>query len=188
MLITDDMKDAWLQTSSGAKFTFFDPQVLHIRIEDIAASLSKQCRFNGHTKDFYSVAQHSIYVCDIVTDRAKPWALMHDGYEAYVSDIVNPMKVHLPLVKEAEHLGQEALIDRFNIPIDDKIEAEVHAADRYMVFREAAALLPNPELIKEWGLPRIPFYPQQEIGNIVGWPWQAAERLFLERFRELFHK
>lgn len=163
MLITDDMRDEWFSTFSGGKFPIFDPQFFDININDIAASTSKQCRFNGHTKRWHSVARHSVNAFNIVSPRAKPWALFHDGGEAYVSDIITPFKRHLPLVKETEEKIQQKLIERFNIPMSKAIEDEVHAADRYLVFLEAKHLLANPNHLHEWRLERIPFTPMGKV-------------------------
>lgn len=160
MIITEEMASAWFQTYSGRKFPIFAPELTDYHIEDISSSLSKQCRFNGHTKRFYSVARHSLNVFKIVSPRAKPWALMHDASEGYVSDIITPLKRYLPLAKDAEKMIQNDLIVRYGIPFDDEIEAEVHAGDQYMVFLEAEHLLKNPALLKEWSRERIPFIPQ----------------------------
>lgn len=50
---------SWLQTFTGKKIFPLNPRTEDICIADIAHSLSMQCRYNGHTKLFYSVAQHS---------------------------------------------------------------------------------------------------------------------------------
>lgn len=179
MLITEDMKGAWFQTASGRKFPIFTPELSDYYIEDISSSLANQCRFNGHTRRFYSVARHSLNVMKIVSPRAKAWALMHDAGEAYVSDIITPLKRHLPLAKETEQLIQTDLIIRFNIPYDDAIDEEVHAADRYMVFLEAEKLLRNPDLLKEWSLARIPFMPQAQ--PYLGPSLPIIDKLMFER-------
>jgi hypothetical protein len=159
MIITDEMKSAWFRTFSGRRFPIFTPRLSDYELDDIAASLSKQCRFNGHTKRFYSVAQHSLNVYRIVSEPAKGWALFHDAGEAYVSDVITPLKRHLPLVKDAEERIQDDLILRYAISYDNAIAEEVHAADRYMVFLEAETLLNNANTA-EWSLERIPFEPQ----------------------------
>lgn len=52
----------WIQVHSGGKFWPLDPRGEEVRIDDMAHALSLICRFTGHTKDFYSVAQHSVLV------------------------------------------------------------------------------------------------------------------------------
>src|ERR1035437_8999101 len=57
-----DEDQAWIQTYSGRRFCPLSPNPDAIVLQDIAHSLAMQCRFNGHCKKFYSVAQHSVYV------------------------------------------------------------------------------------------------------------------------------
>lgn len=87
----------WTQTHTGKRFEIFNPQPDAICIEDIAHSLAHICRFNGHTKKFYSVAEHSLNCARIAaaltTDPRAVWAtLMHDAHEAYTCDIPKPWR------------------------------------------------------------------------------------------------
>lgn len=88
------MKDpsGWIGTHSGLKFWPLEPDAMEICIEDIAHSLARQCRFNGHCSRFYSVAEHSIEVSRMVPAEFALWGLLHDAAEAYLGDIVRPMK------------------------------------------------------------------------------------------------
>ena len=91
-------------TASGRTF---DPRAMaadgttgSVTIEDIAHSLSHICRFGGHCERAYSVAEHSLYVADILKSRGLPAAgqlagLLHDGHEAYCGDVPTPIKVAL---------------------------------------------------------------------------------------------
>ncbi len=78
-------------------FDYLNPEFADIDIETIAHSLSLNCRFNGHTKYFYSVAQHSLNVMSAVKNELKNplttlIALFHDVVEAFISDIPSPLK------------------------------------------------------------------------------------------------
>lgn len=73
-----------------------------IDIVDIAHHLSLICRFNGACKEFYSVAQHSIYVASMVTEKDKLAALLHDAHEAYCGDFIRPWKYAIPDLKKFE--------------------------------------------------------------------------------------
>lgn len=92
---------SWIQTYSGKKFSFVDPQPEDITIIDIVNHLGKMCRFNGATKVFYSVAQHSIHVSQLCSTEAivnsclEYDGLMHDSGEAYYGDITTPLKILL---------------------------------------------------------------------------------------------
>jgi 5'-deoxynucleotidase YfbR-like HD superfamily hydrolase len=85
----------WMQTFSGVHFYPFNPKPEDVRIEDIAHALSNICRFSGHTRKFYSVAQHSVLVCRALAGESallQRWGLMHDAAEAYINDLIRPLK------------------------------------------------------------------------------------------------
>ena len=82
----------WIGTHTGTKFWPLEPKAIEIRIEDIAHSLARQCRFNGHCGPFYSVAEHSIEVSRFVQPECALWGLLHDAAETYLSDLVRPVK------------------------------------------------------------------------------------------------
>lgn len=94
----------WMQTHSGRQFWPLDPRPEEIHIEDIAAALSKLCRYGGQCLRFYSVAEHCRHLASAAPDALKFAALMHDGSEAYLCDIIRPIKSHLTnyLIIEAE--------------------------------------------------------------------------------------
>jgi 5'-deoxynucleotidase YfbR-like HD superfamily hydrolase len=91
-----------IRTVSGQYVNVFEPNPATIVIEDIAHSLSMQCRFGGHLPQFYSVAQHSVY-CAYESVKSDPLAaLLHDASEAYLLDIPSPIKARLSNYKEIE--------------------------------------------------------------------------------------
>jgi hypothetical protein len=64
----DDPRGPSIITLSGAKFYIDECNVSEIPIEDIAHALSFNCRFNGHTSRFYSVAEHCVRATHQVSD------------------------------------------------------------------------------------------------------------------------
>lgn len=104
-----------IKTRTGKTFDFTDILQNQISIIDIAWSLAHQCRFNGHTERFYSVAEHSVLVSRLCYSPWRIYGLLHDAHEAYIGDIVGPLK--------------ELLSDESGI-IDDlrKIELDIDTA------------------------------------------------------------
>ena len=107
----------WLQTFTGKKIDLINPTREMVDIEDIAHALSMICRYNGHCRDFYSVAEHSVMV-EAMGSQILLWResernsgrlsvpprptseivqqslalLLHDAAEAYIGDITTPLK------------------------------------------------------------------------------------------------
>ncbi|ROR14946.1 HD family hydrolase [Erwinia sp. JUb26] len=124
----------WINTLSGKHFSFTDIDAETITIEDIAGALSNLCRFTGHVQDFYSVAQHSVYVSRLVPPEMALEALLHDAAEAYCGDVSSPLKALLP-----EYQGIENLIDmtiRFKFELPAVMSAQVKRADLIMLATE----------------------------------------------------
>ena len=120
---------SWIQTFTGRKFDVLNPRAEDVCWLDIAHSLAHQCRFNGHTKQFYSVAHHSVLASQHVPERFALRALLHDAAEAYIGDMPKPVKEQFP---------------EFSI-MEDQIMAAVHeAADlvpmRMLPFEEASEI------------------------------------------------
>ena len=120
---------------------------------DITHSLGQQCRFNGHTSRFYSVAQHSLIVAALLDmSEVAGWhtnaeALMHDAAEAYLTDLPTPLK-DLPELAEyryAERKAMRAVRERFDIQESRVAFHLVHAADRLALNLEAHLLMGGPE-------------------------------------------
>ena len=125
----------WIQTQSGVAFDLADPKPEMVVLEDIAQALAFMPRFNGHTGNWYSVAQHSVLVSRLLPKEHRMWGLMHDAHEAYTGDIVSPLKALLVFkVKEIEKRIQDAICMRFDISRDPPLC--VHEADLQMLATE----------------------------------------------------
>lgn len=108
---------AFIETFTGKKVFFEDPSPNSICIEDIAHSLSMQCRYNGHCLRFASVAEHCVLLCEnFGWGNEDAYALlMHDASEAYLSDLPRPVKYTLPSYRELEAKFDAVIAKKFNV-------------------------------------------------------------------------
>lgn len=150
-------------------------------IEDIAHALSLQCRFSGHCRYHYSVAQHSTLASIALgSGTLGLWGLLHDASEAYLVDIPKPVKQCLPAYRDAERRALKVIADVFGLPWP--VPPEVKEIDRRMVVTEARDLMPNrPEIWDPWTVGVEPFeWEIEEEENP-----RVSELLFMYRFRAL---
>jgi len=173
----------FIETYTGRRFRPLAPDPAQIDIRDIAHALSQQCRFSGHTRAPYSVAQHSVLVAHEVERQGgsreeQLWGLLHDASEAYLVDIPSPLKqTHVfAAYREAEETMMVAICNRFNLPLDEP--DIVRAADVTLLGREARDLMPfRPE---HWG------GLQPVAGKrIIPWGPFSAKDQFLFAYEEL---
>lgn len=144
MKITARRNGDWILTHSGTHFWPLDPRPEEILIDDIAHSLSNQCRFTGHVRSFYSVAEHSLHVswlCD--EDKVEAmWGLLHDASEAYLVDLPRPLKHHSEFgapYRTVEAGLMRCIAERFSLPPDEP--ESVSKADKVMLGIEARDLM-----------------------------------------------
>lgn len=90
------MIDPYILTIRGNHFDFLDMTNNRFDVEEIAHALAHLCRFSGHCKEFYSVAQHSVIVSRLAGNGHHMGGLFHDAGEAYLGDITTPLKQLLP--------------------------------------------------------------------------------------------
>lgn len=132
---------SWILTYTGRRFDLLAPRAELVSTLDIAHALSQVARFNGHTRHHYSVAQHSLLVASIVPPGLQLTALLHDATEAYVGDMVRPLKALLPDYSEIEHGIWLAICDRFNL--DPTLPSSIHEADMIALATERRDLMPE---------------------------------------------
>lgn len=196
-----------IQIRNGKAFNPIEPESYDYDVEDIAHSLCTKARFNGHTRYadgrplLYSVAQHSVHVCDLVQMARRgivpgwDWdnspspgllGLFHDGPEFAIDDIVRPVKKAIgPMVTQIEDRLMADMIRRFNIPTNTGINEAVRRVDNLILFLERDALMGTPEKpwINEFDHPRLSIF--DVIPEFHVWsPLEAKER-FLRKHREL---
>jgi uncharacterized protein len=132
----------WIQTFSGLVMYPLDPRVSEICIEDITHALSNLCRFTGHTKTFYSVAEHSVRVSWECDPADALWGLLHDASEAYLADMSRPMKRSPgfgPIYMEAEARLMRVICLKFGL--SPECPESVKVADTRLLMTEKRDLM-----------------------------------------------
>jgi len=131
-----------------------------------------------------SVAEHSVHCSNHVASGHELTALMHDATEAYVGDMIRPIKMFIPDFKEMEDLVWGAVASKFGLPVD--MPKEVHVVDNLILVTEARDLL-GPGLMREWGLDIDPI-DTLDIDRNGREPWSSAvaHDMFMSRFDELY--
>lgn len=120
----------YLKTRTGLLY-WERPQDYRFTVEEIAESLARQCRFNGHL-GWESVAVHSVRVARRLEHMPPPVrlaALLHDAHEAYTGDVPGPLlRAGLagPLVAIGHAIQREIL--RQLAPQCASLAVEEHAA------------------------------------------------------------
>ncbi len=188
MTIVEDMSKNAMQTFTGKMFDVFDPDPNEIDIFDIAHHLSLMTRFNGACKWFYSIAQHSVKCSNQAVDYHYPRPseeklalalLMHDAAEAYVGDIVRPIKRKITDFSVVENGVLDAINMRFDLPLVAEIAGYKKAlkeVDNRMLLTEKLQLM-NSNV--RWAIEDMfePYDLKLEV-----WQPKAAEMMFLSAF------
>ncbi|WP_127078424.1 phosphohydrolase [Rhodomicrobium lacus] len=178
----------WTQTHSGLAFDLTAQLPHQVNIHDIAAALAKQCRFAGACTQFYSVAQHSVIVADALkkhTPIVQLYGLLHDAHEAYIGDVIRPVKELVASVLPYDPFSalgdavQRTIYAAFRLPEpSEAVRQLVHRADNQALATEQRDVMADPE--REWGLTEAPL-----SRPIIPLPWPRAEEKFLQAFADL---
>lgn len=177
------MSDFFVQTRTGKAFDLLEPTPAMVDEEDIAHALSMMCRFNGHTKRHYSVAEHCVNVSKLCYEAGGAEAglvgLLHDAAEAYTGDLVQPLKRLLgPKFRKVEDRIENAVWRRFGLR-SSTVKHWMPTAKRFdlaMLMIERRVLL-GETCEREW-----PGYRQVYIADISADTTADARANFLKQF------
>lgn len=151
----DPVRGPWIRVMSGQRVYLADPQPAELHIGDVVWALGWVYRFGGHTREPYSVAQHSVHVLGIVEALFDTWihdvdaemrrrvfrtVLLHDATEAFLGDLVGPLKglPQLAGYKEIEAQWWTCMAKKWDLL--DPMPPLVKMADRAMLHAELAFL------------------------------------------------
>lgn len=171
----------FITTYTGRRFYPLDPNPADVCIEDIAHALSMICRFQGHVRSFYSVAEHSVHVSRIVPPEYALAGLLHDASEAYIADVSRPVKHTEEMIeyRRIENHLDMAIREKFDYWDGPEGSGGYHLvlADNAMLALEARTLLPYDPWMDD-----LPANADVKLGL---WSPYGAERAFMERYAEL---
>lgn len=195
--------DNEIETFTGRYMDTRRPMPSMISVEDIAHALANICRYGGHCRRFYSVAEHAVFVSTRLERRGNVFAalfsgLHHDDAEAYLGDIPRPLKPLLGKTYELLTNRMDAAIAvALSLPdISRAMHYEIKAADNWALFVEARYLLPSQgkgwwdggQSAQTWDIDSLPsriVTPDYWRGGLSP---DAAEALFLARHKELLDR
>lgn len=181
-----DVDKAYIVTFTGKQFFLLKPRLEDIDIIDIAHSEAMQCRWTGHSRYHYSIAQHSVLCSFLGPEDEALERLMHDGSEAYIGDWNRPLKhyssagdAYRKVEKPLQELVYQATGCRTIEP------ASVKIADEAMLYAELEQLTPWP---RDFEVSNPHTRSKAADVKIEQWSPEYAERMFLERFQYLYKK
>lgn len=193
----NERRGGWMSTFTGRRVYPLDLRPEDIDIVDIAHALSMICRFGGHCGAFYSVAQHSVHVAEQCPFELRTAALLHDAAEAYLGDIIQPLKreLYLPRItgnnpgwpivqpqayREVERWAHRTILTaltEYQHGLGVETERTIHHADWVMLATERRDLMQDTD--GEWAcLDGI----SPATWRIMPWTPNVAKARFLERF------
>lgn len=161
------------------------PTAEDICIEDIAHALSYICRANGHFREFYSVARHSLNCAYEVkargfSEKVQLLALLHDSAESYIGDLTRPLRRHIPEFSEYEAVLQKLIYEKLAVTdVTQEEVAAVKAADDSLLYHEFR-VFHGAELFET--------VPELHISIASDKPFQETEQEFLKLYQHLSNK
>lgn len=176
-----------IKTNSGIMFDPLNPEPDKINILDIAHALPMLCRANGHFNIFYSVGLHCINCMKEAEARGYSLrvqlaSLLHDGSEAYLSDVTRPVKKELPQYMQIEEPLQACIWNKFlGAPLTPEETRQVFEIDDHILYHEFLAMMDGTRLHdREPALLARPVFEFVDFGDCT--------RQFLEHFYRLTEK
>lgn len=167
---------------SGPRLDIFRPDPLLLQIDQIANSLGNLCRFGGQVWHFYSVAEHCCHVSSLFDLKTQPElalaGLLHDAAEAYLGDVITPIKNLLPEYQQVEAEFHSVIFKKYGLTMGHM--EKIIWADKAAVVIEARQLTSG-----EWteGL----YVNPEHWFKVESWNPDFAKARYLERYWEIIN-
>ena len=181
--IDDDSMEPWIELITGGRFYYGKPQY---DIGAIAHSLSMLCRFTGHCRKFYSVAEHSVLVSRIMEDQGlgDPMeGLLHDAVESVLSDVARPAKILLKDYKALDRALDIAMRKQFVLP--ETMSEGCRKADGIALLIEAKELMPNKGENFTGMSDEIVLAAKKATYIVAAWTPENARERFMTRMHDI---
>ena len=181
--IDDDSMEPWIELITGGRFYYAKPVY---DIGAIAHSLSMQCRFTGHCRKFYSVAEHSVLVSRIMEDQGlgDPMeGLLHDAVESVLSDVARPAKILLKDYKALDRALDIAMRKQFVLP--ETMSEGCMKADGIALLIEAKELMPNKGENFTGMSDEIVLAAKKATYIVAAWTPENARERFMTRMHDI---
>jgi hypothetical protein len=169
-----EKESLWIETFTGKRFYPFAPRVEDVDIIDIAHALSNICRFGGHSRPFYSVAEHCVILstCEEAKGSGLQMELLlHDASEAYIGDVPAPIRKGIKEFEDVDNSISGVIARKFCLMVDMPLVCEL---DQRILTTEAIMLKVRWQ---DWELSG-----EYLDVKLHGWLPEEAEKQFLERY------
>jgi len=184
----DNLEKAYIRTYTGRKFNLLNPSLDDIDIADIAHAQSQLCRWTGHCRFHYSIAQHAWYCSFIGPEEQALGRLLHDASESYIGDMNRPLKHFTDAghaYQKVESKLQGLIYTKYGLPAEDL--PSVKPADEAMLYAEMDQLFYIEKNFESADWTNNNPYGRSKSADvkITQWHPELAETMFLSRFNQL---
>lgn len=171
-----------IRLRSGLYLDLANPKPDQFTFADIAGGLAKICRFGGQCEFFYSVAEHSYHCAIVAMEDGLPvksqiGLLLHDAAEAFLGDVVKPLKIMLPDYSVTELVMEDCIANKFGL--DSPIH-EIREIDQAMLIAERKRMFSHHN---------VTWAGENEVRHLnvefKWWDYRYAEMMFVTRARSL---
>lgn len=171
------MSNTVIKVRSGNYIDLVDPKPDQFVFDDIAAGLSKICRFGAQIPKWYTVAEHSWWcykfgLTDGLSSDLLKALLMHDATEAFLGDVVKPLKLLMPEYNKIEDNMAKCIGEKYNVDFESNHKL-IKKYDNAMLIaeRDAIFLEDGHEWIDEQGVMPLDLKPYY-------WNYERAQLKF----------
>ncbi len=168
--------DGKINTVSGLILNLINPQANQICLKDMVTAMAHICRFGGQSNRHWSVAEHTLLVWYLAPKHLKRAALLHDATEAYLGDVIKPLKVLLAdIYGPIEDNMARVIFDKYRVDFNQLADIKTYDLSALGLEHEYLQINTDATMI-----PRIFEWIRQEL--IFSTPYDMLMELFTREF------